>query len=251
MQIVVQDLLTHYEKQGSGKTILMLHGWADSAGTFRPLLSDLADTYTVITLDLPGFGQSEPPKEVWDLDNYARFVADFLDKINNTQLYAIIGHSNGGALAIRGIAMGTLSPDKIVLLAPSGVRDTEKIRRSIIKVIAKVGKVMTFWLPSHHKKKLQKKLYGTVGSDMLVAPQLQETFKKTVRQDIQKDAATIQIPALLIYGDQDTATPAGTIGSKLHAAIKNSRLEIIPGADHFVHLRDPQRTLILAKEFLA
>lgn len=251
MQIIVQDLLVHYEQQGSGKVLLMLHGWADSGDTFKSLLPALTDSYSVISLDLPGFGQSQPPKEVWDLDNYAKFIASFLTKTDNTEIFAIIGHSNGGALAIRGVASGLLSPKKLILLAASGVRDTEKIKRFVIKAIAKIGKIFTFWLPDLHKKKLQKKLYGTVGSDMMVAPQLQETFKKTVRQDIQKDAAKLQVPTLLIYGDQDTATPIKNIGSRLHGLIQGSQLRIIPGADHFVHQTFAPATAGCIQEFLA
>ena len=240
----------HYEKKGSGKTILLLHGWGDRSDTFKSLLPVLSGGYTVISLDLPGFGQSESPKEIWNLDNYAKFVASFLNKTSNTQLHAIIGHSNGGALAIRGIAKGDLNPSKLVLLAASGVRDTEKIRRFIIKIVAKTGKILTFWLPEQYKKKLQKKLYGTVGSDMLVAPQLQETFKKTVRQDIQKDAAKLSVPTLLIYGDQDTATPIKNVGSRLHELIKDSQLQIITGADHFVHQTSEPATAAYIQEFL-
>lgn len=243
--------MAHYEKQGNGKTMLMLHGWADQSDTFRPLLANLSNDYTLITLDLPGFGRTEAPKEIWDLDNYSAFIADFLEKINNLELFAMVGHSNGGAVAIRGISLGLLHPQKLVLLAASGVRDTDKFKRAVIKIIAKAGKVLTFWLPPQHKKKLQKILYGTVGSDMMAAPQLKETFKKTVRQDIQKDASNITIPTLLIYGSEDTATPINSVGNRIKNAIPNSEIEIIEGADHFVHLREPKKTASRIKEFLS
>lgn len=250
MQIVVQGLLTQYQKQGSGKTILLLHGWADRSDTFNTLLPELTDGYSVISVDLPGFGQTEYPKEVWGLDEYAKFTASFLDKISNTQLHAVVGHSNGGAMAIRGISARLIAPEKLVLLAASGVRDTDKAKRLTLKIIAKVGKVLTFWLPSRHKKKLQQKLYGTVGSDLLVAPHMQETFKKTVRQDIQQDAAALSVPTLLIYGDQDKATPVESVGNKLHSLINGSQMQVIRGADHFVHQAAPSETARLIKEFL-
>jgi len=251
MQIVVLDLLTHYEQQGSGKTILLLHGWADRLETFKPIMPELAKNYHVLAVDLPGFGTTQAPKDVWDLDNYAQFVSDFVKKVESSaNVFAVVGHSNGGAVAIRATALGSIQPSKLVLLAASGVRDTAGLKRAAIKLVAKTGKVMTLWLPKSTRRKLQKKLYGTVGSDMLITPELIETFKRTVRQDIQDDAAGLSLPTLLIYGSQDTATPVASIGKKLHSLIKDSHLEVIDGADHFVHHTKDGQVNNLMQEFL-
>lgn len=250
MQIIVQDLMTHYQRQGSGKTILLLHGWADRLETFQLIAPELAKTYEVIALDLPGFGQTQAPSAVWNLDDYAKFLQAFLTKLNIKSVYAVIGHSNGGALAIRALATEQLFTDKLVLLAASGVRDTGKLKRGATKAVAKTGKVMTFWLPKTTRQKLQKKLYGTVGSDMLVAPHLQETFKLTVRQDVQKDASKIAAPTLLIYGSEDKATPLVSIGARFQKLIPNARLEVIAGADHFVHQTETPQVNKLIQEFL-
>lgn len=250
MQIVVDGLMTHYQKQGSGKIVLLLHGWGDRLETFASLLPELGN-YTVVSLDLPGFGTTQEPETTWNLDDYASFLKHFLEKVGTSDVYAVVGHSNGGALAIRALAKNDVAPQKLILLAASGVRDTAKLRRLVIKAIAKTGKVATFWLPQNRRQKLQKKLYGTVGSDMFVTPKLQETFKQTVRQDVQIDAAKLTLPVLLIYGDQDTATPLDPIGNRLHKNITNSRLEIIPGADHFVHQSQPKQVVKLIREFLA
>lgn len=228
----------------------MLHGWADRSDTYKSLMPELSDSYSIISIDLPGFGLTESPKEIWGLDEYAIFTAHFLDKISIKQLYAVIGHSNGGAMAIRGISTNVIAPEKLVLIASSGVRDTDEAKRFMLKIIAKTGKVMTFWLPSRHKKKLQKILYGTAGSDMLVAPHMQDTFKKTVRQDIQQDAAKLTIPTLLIYGAQDKATPVKSVGGKLHSLINGSQMQVINNADHFVHQTATSESARLIRDFL-
>src|SRR5688572_7545347 len=103
MQVIIDTLLTNYESTGTGKVVLLLHGWGDSHETFARLASALAENYQVVRLDLPGFGKTEPPKEPWNLNNYARFLKEFLKKLNLVP-YAVIGHSNGGALAIHAIA---------------------------------------------------------------------------------------------------------------------------------------------------
>jgi pimeloyl-ACP methyl ester carboxylesterase len=249
MQVVVQDLLTTYDKVGKGPLILMLHGWGDSKITFKGLVDRLKSDYTILTLDLPGFGQTEAPQEVWNLDNYAQFVQAFLDKID-AKPKTIVAHSNGGALAIRGLAEHTLQTDKLVLIASAGIRNRQNVRRFVLKVVAKLGKLVTFWLPGRHKKTLQKHFYGTIGSDMLVAPHLQETFKITVRQDVQQDAKRLKLPVLLIYGESDKATPK-LYGEIYRQLIPKSKLEIVPHAEHFVHQNAAEKVAHLIQEFIA
>lgn len=250
MQIVVNGLLTNYRQSGeAGSTVVLLHGWADSQKTFEVLVETLRLKHRVITLDLPGFGQTQAPSEVWGLTDYCKFIAEFLEKINVNKVDVLIGHSNGGALAIKSIASGYLKPDKLVLLSASGIRDRDKAKKLGLKVVAKTGKVATFWLPKSSKQKLQKKLYGTIGSDMLVTPELKETFKKTVSEDIQSDASKLKLPTLLIYGDQDKATPVD-YGEVFQRLIEGSQLKVISGASHFVHHDNPVEVLNFIEGFI-
>ena len=248
MNIVVDELLTHYEIQGSGKTVLLLHGWGDSLVGLSGLAKSLAGNYQVVSLDLPGFGMTQPPSAVWNLGNYATFVKDFLAKLN-IKSYAVIGHSNGGALAIHGLASGEISSKKLVLLAASGIRNGQLSRLLVLKIIAKTGRAATFWLPKTTQQRLRKKLYGAAGSDLLVVEHLQETFKQTVRQDVQADAAKLKLPTLLLFADQDKAVPMAD-GKTYQKLIKNSQLEIIPGASHFIHLDEPAKVLHSIEYFL-
>lgn len=248
MQTVIADILTTYRMSGKGNDILLIHGWGDSLQTYDGLSRDLAREYRVTALDLPGFGATEPPKDVWGLEEYAAFLADFTDKLR-IRPYAVIAHSNGGAVAIKAAASGRLKPEKLVLLASSGIRDRQKFRRFLLKIIAKIGKVTTFWLPVRIKRKLQKKLYGVAGSDMHVVPHLQETFKRTVRQDVQADARRLNVPVLLVYGGDDRATPV-LYGQIYNRLIQNSTLQILEGAGHFVHHDEPERVAGDIKEFL-
>lgn len=250
MQIVVDGLLTKYELTGKGKLVLLLHGWGDSAQGLAGLQKALAERYQVLALDLPGFGGTQAPTEVWDLDNYAAFVHATLTKLELKQPYGLIGHSNGGALAIRAVSLGQINPQKLILLAASGVRNVQYGRRLVLKLIAKTGDLATIWMPERYRQTLRQSLYGVAGSDMLVMPELEETFKKTVRQDVQADAATIRIPSLLIYAADDRAVPV-TDGQRYHELIKGSQLEVISDAGHFVHVDQPDQVIKLVEEFLA
>lgn len=250
MQVIVDSLLTHYEVHGKGKAVLLLHGWGDSAAGLQKLQVSLAKKHKVIAIDLPGFGGSQAPESVWGLDDYAYFVDHFLAKIEAKQLKAILGHSNGGAIAIRGMARGWLSADNLVLLASAGVRGEYKGRVKALRMITKAGKALTAPLPKSIKQRLRGKVYKTVGSDMLVAEHLQETFKKIVTDDVRVDALHLTLPTLIIYGDQDEATPL-RYGKMFNEAIKGSKLEVLEGAGHFVHTDEPEKVAKTIESFLA
>jgi pimeloyl-ACP methyl ester carboxylesterase len=250
VNIIVDDLAVTYQLSGKGKLIVLLHGWGDTHKGLAGVQSSLSSHYQVLSMDLPGFGGTQPPKSVWGLDEYAIFVARAIKKLDLPEPYAVIGHSNGGAIAIRAIATQQLAPHKLVLIAAAGIRNDKSLQRFALKVIAKTGNIATIWMPEAQRRRLRQSLYGTVGSDMLVVPELQETFKKSVRQDVQADAAQLTIPTLLIYALNDRAVPLAH-GRTYHQLIKNSQLIEIDNAGHFVHLDQPEQVDKTIKEFLS
>lgn len=250
MQVVVNNLLTSYAKTGNNpKTIILIHGWADTHKSFDDLQVTLSSNYKVISLDLPGSGGTDFPPTTWDLDDFIDFIAAFLDKIEESSPYAIIGHSNGGAIAIRGLATKHLQTQKLILLASAGIRARQKGRKTALKVLAKTGKTASGILPATLRQRLRVRLYKAAGSDMLVSPHMQETFKKIVNQDILEDAKRLMLPTLLLYGDGDVDTPP-EYGASLHDAIQGSRLEIIQQAGHHLHRDQPEQITRLIERFL-
>lgn len=249
MQVIVDSLMTQYVRKGSGKTVLILHGWGDTSQGLKSLTDTLSKNYDVIALDLPGFGGTQSPQGVWGLTNYATFIQHFATKIGLAQVYAYIGHSNGGAIAIRGLGQGILHADKLVLIASAGIRGEYNGRNKLLRVLTKAGKTATMPLPKSVKAKLRRKVYDTVGSDMLVAEHLQETFKKVVTDDVRQDAQRVLAPALLLYGENDQATPP-RYGEQYHQLLQISTLEVIGQAGHFVHIDKPEIVEKAIKEFL-
>lgn len=247
MQVVVSDILTDYTISGEGSVILLLHGWGDNQSTFSQLMEELSKRNKVVALDLPGFGKTQAPSNAWGLDDYAFFVKFFLEKLH-LKPDVILGHSNGGAIAVRGIARGILTPRKLILLASAGIRNEYKGRKKALRVMAKIAKVGTSPLPKHLKAKLKKSAYQTMGSDMFVSESLQEIFKKIISDDVLSESSNIQVKTLLVYGDEDTATPV-RYGEKFNNAIKDSELKVV-NAGHFLHHEKPDKILRLIMDFL-
>lgn len=248
VNIIVNDLLVNYTRQGKGPVILMLHGWGDRLQTFDQLVSSLEDSYEIIRLDLAGFGASQPPREPWGLDEYADQVALFLKKIN-ARPSVIVGHSNGGAIAIRGLASHRFDTDKLVLLASAGIRLPAKGRKIAWRAVTKVGKAATLALPRLARNKLRTRLYVSLGSDLLTVPGMEATFKRVTSQDIQSDASHITLPTLIVSGGRDTATPPD-FAKKFHQLINDSNLVMLEDADHFLHQNHVNEVSVSIKEFL-
>lgn len=232
------------------RTVLLLHGWGDSRTTFEALSARLGKTYRVVAVDLPGFGGSQQPPEAWGLDEYAAWVSAFLDKLA-IKPYAVVGHSNGGSIAIRGLSTNVLQADRLVLVASAGIRNTasQGLRRKLWGAVAKAGKAGTLALPRSTRQKLRGKLYAAAGSDMLVAEHMQGTFRRVVNQDVQVDAAGLSQPTLLIYGTLDDATPLA-YGQAFAGVISQSKLIKIEDAGHFVHQERPGEVAAVIEEFL-
>lgn len=249
MQVIVNDLLVTYELRGRGKLVLMLHGWGDSHRGLADLSQFLTNRYQVLAVDLPGFGGSQAPPMAWDLDNYADFLEALLIKLDLKQLYAVIGHSNGAAIAVRATATNHLSPKRLVLLGAAGIRNPSSTKKTVLKYFTKFGKALTVILPKHQRNQLRRQLYNTVGSDRLVIPELTSTFEKVVAQDVRSDAAQLNLPVLLIYGQNDQATPV-RFGQIYEQLIPNAQLQIVDHAGHFVHLDQPDKVKTLIEDFL-
>lgn len=249
MQIIVDKLLTNYTSSGKGRIVIIIHGWGDNSASFKRLQTDLASGYHVITIDIPGFGKSQPPATAWGLSEFSTFLAHFIKKLGYESIFAFIGHSNGGAILIRGMANNDLSADKLVLLSCAGIRQSKNSRRQLLKVITKTGKILTLPLPQSVKSRLQRKLYTVAKSDMLVVESMKESFKKIVTDDVQLDATKIKVPTLLIYGEEDDQTPL-SYAQQFKELIPDSSLEVLSGAGHFVQLDRPNEVKRAIESFL-
>jgi len=248
MNVVVNGLMTNYQKVGNGKTIVCLPGWGDTLDSFSELIKSLQAKYTVLVVDLPGFGGSETPPEAWGLSDYTKFVSNWMKKVGIIKTYAIIGHSYGGSLAIKGLANGDFKADKLILLASAGVRKKSALRKGIFKSAAKLGKLPSHLLPHHSRERLRKRLYKTASSEALLLPQMEQTFKKIVNEDVQTAARQISLPTLLVYGANDKTTPVSD-GQKLSQAITRSKLEVVQ-TSHFLHQEQPEAVAQLMEDFL-
>ncbi len=241
MQVVVNGLLTNYERLGKGSKIVCLHGWGDNGKTFSWLARNFSNSYEILMVDLPGFGGSEAPDAPWGIADYAIFIRSWLEKIGVKDIFAIMGHSNGGTIAIRGLSNHTLNAQKLILIGAAGIHHRHAAKLAALPATnsAKTGH-------GRHKKAEDK---DTIGSGLSMLPELEETFNKVVETDVQAEAKLLSLPTLLLYGVDDKETPI-EYGKLLNQAISGSKLVTILDAGHFVHHDRPDEVIGFISEFL-
>lgn len=244
-QIIINNLIVNYQKTGSGDAnFIFLHGWGCDLNIFNSLVSKIdKNKYTIYSLDFPGFGKSQMPKEVYGVGEYAKFLKEFIEKLE-IKNPIILGHSFGGRVAIK---FSSDYPDiakKLILTGSEGIK--KDLGKSYLAT-AKAGKVI-FSLPI--LKKYKNKVLKKIGAkDLAESGEKEKILRKVVNQDLQEDAKNIKIPTLLIYGinDEETQVEYGKIFNEL---ISNSKLEIIKNAGHYVFLEQEERFLEEINDFL-
>lgn len=250
MNAVIRSIPTTYERSGrrGSPKILVVHGWGDTAAGWKEFQERLAETSDVLIPDLPGFGATPAPDKAWDLNDYAEFLADFVRELR-FKPDIVIGHSFGGAVAIRGLADNIVLARKLVLLDSAGLRSSYRGHTRSLRALTRAGKVASYALPKTVRKRLRHAVYRTLGPDVSVDAELRETFKRIVTDDVQSSAARLKLPTLLIYGQDDEDTPV-QYGRIFHHLIDSSKLEIIPEAGHYVHLDQPDIVLKKLSDFI-
>jgi pimeloyl-ACP methyl ester carboxylesterase len=242
MKVVIDGLMTEYVDIGKGKkTILFLHGWGSSATAFNDLFGALCGKkYRVVGLNFPGFGGSGEPPEAWSVGDYTDFAKKFIKKIDLKKIHAIIGHSFGGRVMLKGISSGAFKANKLIFLDSAGIKPYTTVTRKILhlgKPFAKLPVIKQLAV------KLRSSDYAATSGVM------REVFKKVVDEDLTRYMPAIKQPTLLIWGADDVETPVAD--AKVFAEkIKDSKLEIIPNAGHYVFLDQPEKTVKLIKDFL-
>lgn len=250
MKILVNDLAIEYLDQGKGAVMLFLHGWWDASHTFSALVTALRPYWRVIRLDLPGFGGSESPKEPWGVGDYALFVKKFIEKLG-IRVDMLVGHSFGGRIALKGVSSGLLQPKRLILISSAGLARRNTVRNILFKVLAKAGKAAFVPFPVDVQERLRRKLYEYTGADdFLRAGVLKETFLRVIGEDLSRSARDVHVPTLLIWGEDDIATPLSE-GKRLNALISDSELEIVKDAGHFVHQERPSEVAQAIKKFVS
>ena len=183
------------------------------------------------------------------MGDYADLVEGFIKKIDLDRP-VIIGHSFGGRLSI--ILSARNIPRKTVLVDAAGIRPKRTMKYYLRVYTYKCAKKL-FALPGLNRyrgRALSLWLKKNPSSDYNAAEgMMRQIFVKVVNEDLKHYLPEIEVPTLLVWGDNDPATPLSD-GKLMEKMIPDSGLVVLNGAGHYSYLeRLPQFLLILDSFF--
>ena len=248
-QIVIDGLLSSYTEDGEGSPMLLLHGWGCRAATFKDIQTELAKNHKVYAVDFPGFGGSDEPGEVWGIEDYASWTAKLISKLSITDPI-ILGHSFGGRVAL--ILNTKTAISKLILTGGAGlIMDADIEFRKKNEGIKKMKGLFEKILPKSTFDWAKEKMVDMVGSADYknASPMMKEVLKKILHEDLKEYAQQVKVPTLLVWGENDTATPVA-MAKAFNEYIKGSKLEILPGVGHYVFIDKKEQFLNIVTDFL-
>lgn len=241
-QIAINGLQVHYTIEGSGPVLLILHGWGSSSKSWVEFQKNMArEGYNVIVPDLPGFGATSPPLNVWGVKEYAHFIAQFVGKLG-IQRFCLIGHSFGGQTAIQFAHDYPGKTEKLVLLAAAGIRRNLSGKEKILRSLVKPLNILLSLIPLERMRdRTRIILYRMVGrSDYARAKGImRKIMARIIREDLTVFLSKIEVPTLMIWGDRDKETPVED-GHIMKQNITGSSLVILPGVGHRLQKEAPE-----------
>lgn len=231
----------HTEKLGvkEGVPIIVMHGWGQNLESMRTLGELLGSRNPVWLMDLPGFGKSSLPSEDSDTVSYAEMLKRFMEA-NGIERAHLLGHSFGGRVSIRFTSRYASMVESVILVDSGGLKRKQdlngKLRSMRIKVISRFCKTVDGIFRTSLYKDWFTPRFGS--RDYLNAQGImRKVLVRAVNEDVTEDASKIDRPTFILWGEKDNETPV-EMGERLHSIIKDSRLLVLPGKDHFPFMGD-------------
>jgi non-heme chloroperoxidase len=244
----------YYTEQGTGKPVLLSHGWPLSSDAWQVELKLLADAgYRAIAHDRRGHGRSSKTYTGNDMDTYAQDLAELVEALDLHDL-VVIGHSTGGGEVVRYAAQhgagrvvkvitaGAVPP--LMLKTDSNPEGTpieafDGIRAGVLKDRSQ------FW------KDLSEAFFGANRDGSAVSQGAKDDFwrqgmlvnlaaaydcvKAFSETDFTEDLKALDVPIFIAHGDDDQIVPIAAAALRTAELVKDGTLKVYPGAPHGIY----------------
>lgn len=248
--INVNGVKLHYEVSGKddGTPVVLMHGWGCDHTTVKSIAAILEPGMKVYNLDLPGHGKSQEPAEVWGIEQFTRTVEDFIKK-EGLHTPVLIGHSFGGRIAILLSSRNEIG--KIVLVDAAGIKPKRGLRYYWkVYSFKTIKKLLLLVLGNKKGGEIVEKMRAKKGSADYrnSSPMMRAVMSKCVNEDLKHVMPDIKASALLIWGENDTATPLSD-AKTMEKLIPDAGLVSFPECGHYSFLDNPFGFRAVMKEF--
>ncbi|MDQ3773131.1 MAG: alpha/beta hydrolase [Pseudomonadota bacterium] len=243
----------YYEDHGSGKPVVLIHGWPLSGASWEKQVAVLLDAgHRVVTYDRRGFGRSSQPATGYTYDTFAEDLHKLVTKLDLRD-FALVGFSMGGGEVAR--YLGTYGSERVskavfISSVPPFLLKTadnpEGVDGSVFEGIKKaIAADRPAFLSAFFKDFYNVDVLGGKRiSDQVVQYSWNVAAAASAKgtldcvpawgTDFRKDLPRITVPALVIHGDADRILPITATGIRTHKAVKGARLVVVEGGPHGV-----------------
>jgi pimeloyl-ACP methyl ester carboxylesterase len=223
----LEGVWIRYDVIGGGPAVVLVHGWLSSSRIWEQLAARLAQRFTVYTLDLPGFGESDKPLSGYGIRNGSRLLYAFCAHFGLTRAN-VIGHDLGGAMAVK---LAADHPDVVGrLVVVSAPADEEQIDLPTMLWLVTVPVVGPIFYALGRVARPVRRLWMrpfVADSDDLtdvivddagrstpaaVSKTLSISRRELSRGRLARQARIIKIPLLVVAGEEDQIVDPQSVG---------------------------------------
>ncbi|WP_303903337.1 alpha/beta fold hydrolase [Thiohalomonas denitrificans] len=256
------EVCVYEANTGAEQAVVLVHGIGGSAVfDWEYLIPILAERYHVVALDLPGFGDSSKASRRYTPTRYAHLLRFVTERYIKTP-FSLVGHSLGGAVALRYAALYPDGLDRMVLANAAGILHglalskhlaggwtermgfpeaagwVERLTGKILEEVERLPMSPDDWMNS-----------GPHRGEELNGDASRVAAMELAQEDFSAPIGMIEIPTLVIWGDSDRIAPLRT-GIVLSRRMQNARLVQMENTGHASMREAPRRFNRLVSDFL-
>lgn len=217
--------------------ILALHGWGRTHRDFDTVLAGL----DAVALDLPGFGSSPEPPEVWGAEAYAEAVVEVARSFARPPV--VVGHSFGGRVAVSLAAKHPSEVRSLVLIGVPLVRAPGRAPARSPRGYRLVKWAHRMGIVSESRLEAARQRHGS--ADYRAADgRMRDILVKVVNESYENQLDQLAVPVHLLWGSEDTAAPPAIAQEALRRMEAHGvavDLELLEGVGHHVMAEAPDR----------
>ncbi len=271
-EITIHDQRVTYRTAGEGPVLLLIHGMAGSATTWKQVMPRLAECFTVVAPDLLGHGRSDKPSGDYSLGAFASGLRDLLVALGHERA-TVVGQSLGGGVAMQLTYQYPERCERLVLVGAGGLGvEVNPLLRYLTLPGSEAVLRLACAAPIRGTVEAVAGLASRLGLEpaavvvelwrsyaSLADDDTRKAFLRTLRAVVDPRGQAVsaanrlhlaaEVPTLIVWGDADPIIPVDH-AAEAHAAIPSSRLEIFEGCGHYPHCEAPERFVEVLTEFI-
>ncbi len=249
----------YFESKGKGDALVLLHGFTESSAIWHAFTENLSKKFRVITIDLPGHGESENIGSVHPMEVMADLVKAVMDEITIEQA-VLVGHSMGGYVALAFAKKYPGHTKGLGLFHSSSLADNEEARENrekAIEVIKNDHKDFLFkFIPDLFAPENRSRFKADIEQLVETAKSMSPRALIAAMEGMKIRSSTLDVlinatfPVMFIAGQKDTRVPFENIWVQM-ALTEVAYSLILKNVGHMAYLEARDKTLGFVRSFVA